>query len=69
MCSDAEIEFEAENPKRPGTRAHAKYRAYATATTVRSALQMGADLRDLDDDYATGYLKSKDCSNDFVWPA
>ena len=44
------------NPKRKGSKAHARYESYAAATSVQEALDLGAVRADLKYDAEHGYL-------------
>jgi len=47
----------AENPKRPGTSAHARYEKYKHAKTIAEALRCGAAKGDIDHDFKSGFLR------------
>jgi len=47
----------ASNPKRPGSKAHMRYEAYAKATTVKEYLEMGGLKADLRYDHDKGFLE------------
>ncbi|CAE7288125.1 unnamed protein product, partial [Symbiodinium necroappetens] len=47
----------AENPKRPGTSAHARYEKYKHAKTIAEALKCGAAKGDIDHDFKNGFLR------------
>lgn len=49
--------FDAANPKRDGCRAHARYERYKAATTVRQAMDLGAQWADIAYDFSKGYMK------------
>ena len=46
VTGETELTYVA-NPKRKGSKAHARYEAYETATTVAEALELGATKADL----------------------
>lgn len=59
---DVRIQYQRENPMKPGTGAHIKYDQYKQATTVQEAWDMGAISRDLRYDWEKKFLKLVDGS-------
>ena len=55
-AKSCDLTFVAYNPKRQKTKAHARWSAYAQCKTVQDAVQAGATMRDLDFDFAKGYV-------------
>ena len=50
------INFKKQNPKKEGTKAHEKYEKYKSATTIGKALELGATMRDLQNDFEKGFV-------------
>lgn len=50
------INFKKQNPKKEGTKAYEKYEKYKSATTVGKALELGATMRDLQNDFEKGFV-------------
>ena len=46
-----------ENPKRPGSQAHARYELYMSATTVEEYLKLGGTQADLEYDRGKGFIE------------
>lgn len=46
-----------ENPKRPGTESHKRFKFYSKCKTVGAFLKAGGTRRDLDWDYEKGFIK------------
>lgn len=57
---EVRIQYQQENPKKPGTGAHVKYDQYKQATTVQEAWDMGAVTRDLKYDWEKKFVKLAD---------
>lgn len=51
-----QIAFNSKNPKWAGCKAWKRYEKYRNATSVKSAMDCGASLKDLDNDYGHGFL-------------
>ena len=54
--TNAKIELRQENPKKVGSKSHARYEKYKTATTVQQLLSL-TSRADLVNDYERGYIK------------
>jgi len=54
---DLKISYKKENPKKPGTKAYARYEKYKKATTLKKALELGAVREDFIFDGDRGYMK------------
>ena len=50
------INFTKKNPKKPNTKAFEKYEKYKSATTIGKALELGATMRDLQNDFEKGFV-------------
>lgn len=50
LCStgvNAAVEYQQDNPKRPGTKSHKLYEAYKQAKTLREMLKLGGRRADI----------------------
>jgi hypothetical protein len=50
------VQYQQENPKRPGTISHRLYELYKAALTIQEARDLGARVSDPAYDYAAGYM-------------
>lgn len=57
LAPECAIVFAQANPKRAGSKAHARYEQYKVATTVKEALEKGALKGDVTHDFKAGYLQ------------
>ena len=55
--ADLKISYQKENPKKPGSAAHARYEKYKKANTLKRAMELGAFRGDLIFDGDRGYMK------------
>ena len=51
------VEFQVENPKKPGTKAWDRYEKYKDAVTISDATSKGAQWQDLSMDFEKGFMK------------
>ncbi len=55
ITMDAPCSVDPRNPKLPGSRVHALYERYRSATTIKEMLRLGARRGDIFNDVARGY--------------
>eukprot|EP00435_Cladocopium_sp_Y103_P038235 s359_g10.t1 len=63
-----ERHFPEENPKKKGMQSYGRFAAYMHARTISDALNFGACLRDLDQDYRRGIMACADADADVQSP-